>query len=429
MFWLHFRMLNLELHSSLKARAEAERAKEEIQVLLNERKQAEEAVVANRQKDAFLAMLGHELRNPLAPIRTASELLTRILGSQPDAQLPLAILRRQAQQLSQLVDDLLDVARVSQGLITIKKDVVEIGAVVDQALETVKPLVQEKSHRLSVHKPVSVLYVWGDHTRLVQSVGNLLHNAAKYTEAGGQIDVDVFGSDSEVVVVVRDSGGGIAPDVLPHIFDLFVQGPRALDRSQGGMGIGLTVVKQLIEKHGGTVRAASDGPGRGTTLTIRLPRAEPPIEDTSEDALASVPRRRILVVDDNADAARSLAMLLQLEGHEVKTAFSGPEALSTVTQAKPEVVFLDIGLPRMDGYEVARRLHLIHGAACPYLVALTGYGQPEDRARAQTAGFSVHLTKPVDPQQLRAVLSSCDLEDSGRKRTQAQSVHVTSRYV
>jgi len=366
----------------------------------------EKLKAANRHKDEFLAMLAHELRNPLAPIRNAGELLGRWLGTHPEAKVPLAILHRQTRQLTRLVDDLLDVARISQGQITLKKETIEIGAVLDQAVETIQPLVQEKLHRLNIRKPFSPVYVNGDFARLVQSLGNILHNAAKYTDSGGEIEVDVKEANGDLTIAVCDSGSGIAPDLLPTVFDLFVQSRRTMDRSEGGLGIGLTVVKKLIQLHGGSVNAYSAGPGCGTTVTVQLPAVQPTSAPDPEEARFITPRRRILVVDDNADAANSLAMMLQLEGHDVSTAYSASGALVAADQLKPQLVFLDIGLPQMDGYEVARRLRTQYGSACPCLIAITGYGAPEDRARALTVGFAAHLTKPVDHQELQQILAA-----------------------
>ena len=370
------------------------------------RHEAEEKLkAANRHKDEFLAMLAHELRNPLAPIRNAGDLLEQYVGSHPQAKVPLAILHRQTRQLTRLVDDLLDVGRISQGQVHLKKEIIEIGAVLDQAVETVQPLVQTKSHRLSIHKPFAPVYVDGDFARLVQSLGNILHNAAKYTDRGGDIEVNVEASDGELSLAIRDNGSGISPDLLPRVFDLFVQGRPTLDHSEAGLGIGLTVVKQLIQLHGGSVSAESAGTGCGTTVRVHLPTVSQPTAAGRKDAADKPPQRRILVVDDNEDAANSLALLLQLEGHEVSTAYSASGAFSAVEHFKPEVVFIDIGLPHMDGYEVARRLRASYGAACPRLIARTGYGQPEDRARALAAGFAAHLTKPVDRQDLERELS------------------------
>jgi PAS domain S-box-containing protein len=360
---------------------------------------------ASRQKDEFLAMLAHELRNPLASISNVSELLRRAFASDPKTRGALAILQRQIGQLTHLVDDLLDVSRIAQGRINLTKETIEIGTVIDQAVETVQPLVKEKSHRLNILKPCSPVYVNGDSARLVQSLGNILHNAAKYTDAGGEIAVSVHELDGDLAIAVRDSGVGIAPDLLLNVFDLFVQSPRTLDRSQGGLGIGLTVVKRLIQMHGGTVCAKSAGPGCGSTFTIHLPTVPAPSASESKDVHCTAPPRRVLVVDDNEDAANSMAGLLRLEGHDVSTAYGAEDALTAVEQLKPEVVLLDIGLPQMDGYEVARRLRIRHATACPRLIALTGYGQAEDKARALATGFSGHLTKPVDHEQLRRALS------------------------
>lgn len=361
----------------------------------------EELQAANRQKDQFLAMLGHELRNPLAPIRTATELLTRIVGGQPETAAPLAILGRQTRQLSRLVDDLLDVSRIAQGFINLEKEAVDITDVVDHAVETVRPLVQEKSHRLSMRKPLGALYVRGDSARLVQAIGNLLHNAAKYTAAGGRIEVDVAACDGEAVVSVSDNGCGIPPEMLSRVFDLFVQSPRTLDRSQGGLGVGLTVVRQLVQMHHGSVRVESAGPGRGSTFTIRLPRIQAPAGPVAQESRSAPSARRILVVDDNVDAADSLAMLLRLDGHEVRAVFNGAEAVAAAEVLQADIVILDIGLPGMDGYEIARRLRRSPATAGTRLIALTGYGQDSDRHQALAAGFSAHLTKPVDLEQLR----------------------------
>jgi PAS domain S-box-containing protein len=371
------------------------------------RHRAEEKLkAASRQKDEFLAMLAHELRNPLAPICNATVLLERWLGSNAEAKAPLAILRRQTRQLIRLVDDLLDVARISEGQINLKKETIEIGAVLDQAVEMIQLLVQAKLHRLNIHKPFSPVYVHGDFARLVQSLGNILHNAAKYTDLGGEIEVDVKESSGELMIAVRDTGSGIAPDLLPNVFDLFIQGHSTADRAEGGLGIGLTVVKKIIQLHGGSVSADSPGVGCGTTVTVNLPTVESASAPEPEDVRFIASRRRVLVVDDNEDAANSLAMMLRLEGHEVSTVFSASGALSAADRSKPEIIFLDIGLPQMDGYEVARRLRAQLGSACPRLIALTGYGQPEDRARARTVGFAAHVTKPIDLQRLQQVLSA-----------------------
>jgi PAS domain S-box-containing protein len=370
------------------------------------RHEAEEKLMAaSRHKDEFLAMLGHELRNPLSPIRAASEVLERKVGTHPDAKAPLAILRRQTSQLTRLVDDLLDVARISQGQISLQRERIDIGSVLDQAVETIQPLVQQKLHRLNISKPFSPIYVNGDLARLVQSLGNILHNAAKYSDPQAQIDVDIKEARGNLTIVIRDNGRGISPELLPTVFDLFVQGRRTMDRAEGGLGIGLTVVRQLIELQGGSVSADSAGLGCGTTVTVQLPTVQPANAPDTEHPNLTPPPRRILVVDDNEDAANSLAMMLELEGQEVSTAYSAAEALRAVGEMHPEIVFLDIGLPQMDGYEVAQRLRAQYGSAGPRLIALTGYGQPEDRARALSHGFAAHMTKPVNLEQLQKLLA------------------------
>lgn len=395
----------IALRTPIELQAEVEARTTELRTA-NERLRQEGAArqEAIRHRDEFLAMLAHELRNPLAPISNASELLGRYMGPSPEARATLAILQRQVRHLTRLVDDLLDVERISRGQINIRKETIDVRTVLDQAVETVQSGVQAKFQRLNVHKPSSPVFVSGDLARLVQCLGNIVHNAAKYTESHGEIDVNVEESPAELKITVRDSGIGIAPDVLPTIFDLFVQGHRTMDRADGGLGIGLTVVKKIIQLHGGSVSADSAGLGRGTTVTIHLPTVRDATAPDREQASFTTPRRRILVVDDNEDAADSLAMMLRLDGHEVSTAFDAPGALSAVEKLRPEVVLLDLGLPQMDGYEVAGRLRAQLGSACPCLIASTGYGQPEDRARSLAAGFNAHLTKPIDLEELRQVL-------------------------
>jgi PAS domain S-box-containing protein len=361
---------------------------------------------ADQQKDEFLAMLAHELRNPLASIGNAGEILTRLTHAGPDTEMPLMLLKRQTRQLTRLVDDLLDISRIARGRITLDQRPLELGAVIDQAIESVQPIMQEKSHRVITVKHHIPLYVRGDLSRLVQSFSNLLHNAAKYTDAGGEIRLAMFDVDDDVLVEVRDNGVGITADLLPHVFDLFVQSERTLDRSQGGLGIGLSVVKRLIGMHGGSVTVASSGPGQGATFAVRLPRIAAPVVDPPVARQVLPIRRRILVVDDNVDAADSLVMLLQLDGHEVEAAYGGAAAIEAVQRWRPQMVFLDIGLPEMDGYEVARRLRKQDCATPLRLIALTGYGQQEDVERSYAAGFNDHLVKPVSAEALEAILAS-----------------------
>ncbi|HEX5458543.1 MAG TPA: ATP-binding protein [Steroidobacteraceae bacterium] len=353
---------------------------------------------ADRRKDEFLAMLAHELRNPLAPIRNAGELLARMLPDDSQVQTVAAIVKRQSSHLSRMVDDLLDVSRITQGRINLQQEPINLASVISQALESVEPLMRENRHKVFVAVGYAPAYVNGDHARLVQCVANILTNASKYTDPGGEIRVEMRRDNGEAVISITDNGVGIPAELLPRIFDLFVQSNRSLDRSQGGLGIGLSVVHRLIEMHGGRVSAASDGPGRGARFEIVLPVIACPLEMREEQSEQTAARRRILIVDDNADSANSLAMILNLCGHVAEPVYGAAEALQRAAALDPEVVLLDIGLPGMDGYEVARRLRSRGSSA--RLVALTGYGQPEDVRRAADAGFDTHLVKPVDLQHL-----------------------------
>ncbi len=359
---------------------------------------------ADRQKDEFLAMLAHELRNPLAPIRNAGELLSRSLPSDTRAQAAVEIVKRQVSHLTRLVDDLLDVSRITQGRIELRRRPVPLSEVISQALETVEPLLREKRHKVSVTQGFEHMKVNGDSARLVQCMANVLTNAAKYTDAGGEIRVESRREMDFAHITVVDNGPGISAELLPHVFELFVQGQRTLDRSQGGLGIGLSVVKRLINMHGGEAAVSSEQ-DCGTTFEIRLPLiagGEEPAELHPEQAVAP---RRILIVDDNIDAAESLAMLLAMDGHSVRTANLPEDALERVISFRPDIVLLDIGLPEIDGYEVARRIRALPDLAPLRLVALTGYGQAEDKRRTEAAGFDDHLVKPVDLSMLQRTLS------------------------
>jgi signal transduction histidine kinase len=367
-----------------------------------ERRGTQEA--ADRQRNEFLAMLAHELRNPLAPIRNAGELLARIHPDDGPTQALTEMLRRQVTVLTRLVDDLLDVSRITQGRIVLQRGQVLLGDIVSQALETVEPLIRERRHKISVVSS-GPLRVNGDATRLVQCVANILTNAARYTEPEGEIRIEVREQGDDAVLRVTDSGIGIPADLLPHVFDLFVQSERTLDRAQGGLGIGLALVKRLINMHDGLVSASSPGVGRGSTFEIRLPLSNLGGE-SDEHASIEVEPVKVLIVDDNVDAATSLAMLLQLEGHEVEVAYSSLDALARVGSAKPALVLLDIGLPDIDGYELARRIRLLALSPRPRLVALTGYGQAEDKQRAKAAGFDQHLVKPLEFPTLRKTLAA-----------------------
>ena len=349
-----------------------------------------------RLKDEFLAMLAHELRNPLAPIRNASEVLLRAMPQNSDLLGPLGMISRQTAHLTRLVDDLLDVSRITQGRIQLQRQPVDLAAIVAQAVETVAPAIREKRHDVSVMAQRQPLYVNGDSARLVQCVVNVLANAAKYTDSGGRIRIEARVDDGNAVIAVTDTGIGISPELLPRVFDLFVQGDRTLDRAQGGLGIGLSVVHRLIEMHGGEVAARSEGVGKGSVFEIHLPYVGEPELKATPAQRPTGKACRILIVDDNVDSADSLAMVLKYDGHETERVYSSRDVLSKALAFKPDVVLLDIGLPDIDGYEIARRLRAAPELASVRLVALTGYGQPEDKLRTRDAGFDDHLVKPVE---------------------------------
>jgi len=368
---------------------------------------------ADRRKDEFLAMLAHELRNPLAPIRNAAHTLA-LLGTGDDRVRWVAgVVERQVGLMTRLVDDLLDVSRITSGKITLQLATVSVAAVLAQAVEAARPPAESRGQTLEVDVSADVGWVDGDPARLAQAVGNLLDNAIKYTEDGGRLQLRARAEADEVVIVVEDSGIGIDPAVLPHVFDLFIQADRSLERRQGGLGLGLTLVHRLVEMHGGRVEAASAGPGLGSAFTIRLPRLAVEAPEPAETETAPVPAaappagpaRRILVVDDHQDSTDSLALFLRLRGHEVRTAHDGPSALDEIERYRPDVVFLDLGLPGMSGYDVARRVRMMDDLGSLRLVALTGYGTDGDRRKTREAGFDVHLAKPVDPRALDALLA------------------------
>ena len=360
---------------------------------------------ADKRKDEFLAMLAHELRNPLAPIMTAGEILARMAPSHAPIAAATSVIRRQAKHMTRLIDDLLDVARVTQGRIHLQKQAIDIDEVVAQAVEICEPQRQAKQQRLIMSaEKTSPLYVQGDTARLVQCVANILANAIKYTDPQGEIKVSIRAREAVVLIEVADSGSGIAPELLPRIFELFVQSQRTLDRSQGGLGVGLAIVKRLIEMHDGRVRASSRGEGLGSTFEIELPRIAAPMASVQEAETATLTRGRILLVDDNVDAAQSLAMLLEMQGHVLLAVHSAGEALASIDAFKPDVMLIDIGLPDIDGYELVQQLGAMPAGRTSRKIALTGYGQPEDRQRSLTVGFDAHLVKPVNlPMLERAI--------------------------
>jgi signal transduction histidine kinase/ActR/RegA family two-component response regulator len=376
-----------------------------------------DAEAANSTKDEFLAMLGHELRNPLSPIVTGLQLL-RLRGVEWPRE--LAIIERQVTHLTRLVDDLLDVSRITRGKVELKRRPIETHSAILQATEMTSPLFEERRHVLVVDVPDHGLVVNGDVDRLAQVFANLLSNAAKYTPLGGHVEIRGRRDGGEVVVSISDDGEGLPRHLVPRVFDLFVQGPRASDRRKGGMGLGLTLVRSLVALHNGRVEAHSDGPSRGSTFTVRLPMAATRVE-TAEKAgdpairMPSAPCR-LLIVDDNLDAAETLAGVLRERQHSVQIAPDGPAALASVDGFAPEVAVLDIGLPVMDGYEVAARLREKMGAAAPAFIALTGYGQASDRARSLAAGFVEHFVKPVEIEQLLQAI------DAARRNDESQAV-------
>jgi PAS domain S-box-containing protein len=363
---------------------------------------------ADQRKDEWIAMLAHELRNPLAPIRNALHIMKMPGADGRVIDNARQLMERQVQYMVRLVDDLLDVSRIMRGKIDLRRESVSLANIITRAVEIAQPMVDAQGQELIVSTPPEPLVLNADPTRLAQIVSNLLHNAAKFSTRKGRIWLTVERDTDEVAIRVRDEGAGIRPELLPHIFDLFVQGDRSLERTQGGLGIGLTVVRRLVALHGGTISARSEGPGKGSEFVVNLPGVEqgrqPPAEAPAKARTASGngSSRRVLVVDDNVDAAESAALLLKMWGHAVQVAYNGPAAVQAADEFQPEIVVLDIGLPGLNGYEVAR--HLRQQPRKVTLVAVTGYGQEEDRRRTQEAGFDHHLTKPMDPQALRGIL-------------------------
>jgi PAS domain S-box-containing protein len=378
---------------------------------ITDRKRSEDALKeADHRKDEFLAMLAHELRNPLAPIRSALQMMQLKGTDDADVRRAHEVIGRHVLHLVRLVDDLLDVARITRGKVTLLMEPIDLAAVVVQAVEISRPLIDARKHQLDVTLPTSAVWVEADRTRLAQVVSNLLNNAAKYTEEGGRIGLTWERAGDQAVLRVRDEGVGIAAEMLPRVFDLFTQVRGSVSRSDGGLGIGLTLARSLVEMHGGWVQALSPGLGRGSEFAIYLPRLREPSAPASDAAdepsnVRPVSPRLILLVDDNGDAAEMLAMLLRLKGHEVRTAYDGPTALDAVRARAPDVVLCDIGMPGMDGLQVARCMREDFGLKQTLLVALTGYGQDDDRRRTQEAGFNAHLVKPVDLNELQDLLT------------------------
>jgi signal transduction histidine kinase len=408
-----FGLQDLSMFEELASRAaiafENARLYSNLQREVAERQEAEQKLEQeSRRKDEFLAMLSHELRNPMAPIRNAVEVMRRTAPGDPAQAWARDIIGRQITHLTRLVEELLDVARIAQGKISLSIEPVRLAAVLEQAVETARPLIDASKHELRLRLPPPPLTVPGDFARLAQVVGNLLNNAAKYTARGGVIELGAAAQGEEVAISVRDNGIGIDAELLPQVFDLFTQGKQSLDRSQGGLGIGLTLVRKLVELHGGRVEARSGGPGQGSEFRIHLPRSVPGAAGLdAQPALAAAGQgKRILVVDDNPDTAQTIATVLSLEGHELRTAADGFEAFECARGFRPEVIVLDIGLPRLSGYDIARELRRDPQMQETLLIALTGYGQPSDVAKAEASGFDLHFIKPVEPQRILEVIAA-----------------------
>ena len=394
---------------------------ERKQLADNLRRLAADLSEANRRKTEFLAMLAHELRNPLAPISNAVRALHAGGHDQQVVRSTLEMLERQVRQLGRLVDDLLDLSRVTRGKIALRKEPVELAPIVAQTVEAARALYGGLNHELSVSLPPHPVYLSADAARLAQVISNLLNNACKFTDQGGRVRLTVTQQDGQAIIRVRDDGIGISPDQLPHLFDMFIQVDTSLERTRDGLGIGLTLVKSIVEMHGGTVEARSEGLGRGSEFEVRLPvLAQPPRPAPAPDAEPArpAPSRRILIVDDNLDGADSLAMLLEDYGHETHKAHDGLEALEAAERVRPDAILLDIGLPKLNGYEVCRRLREQPWGKQLMVVALTGWGQEEDRNRSQAAGFDSHLVKPVDLDLLTKLLASLpDVRDISANRS------------
>ena len=368
-----------------------------------------ELVEQHRQRGQFLAMLAHELRNPLAPITVAAELLRHRSVGDPTLERQQEIIARQSHHLARMVDDLLDVSRVTQGKIALRREPVQIGEAVEQALQICRPLIVEREHDLVVSLPAQTISLEADPTRLVQVICNLINNAARYTDRGGKISLTVAQERNDLTLRVKDNGRGISPELLPQVFDLFVQADDSPSRATGGLGVGLTLVRSLVQQHGGSVRAESAGVGTGSEFIIRLPVLSTPALATSTGSAPllreCVPQgARILVVDDNRDAADTLSDLLSLSHYDVRTAYDGRSGLDTAADFRPDVILMDLGMPGMDGFETARELRASENGHRVLLIAVTGYGSSDDRRRTRECGFDAHLTKPIEPQALLELL-------------------------
>ncbi len=378
---------------------------------LVERRRVEESLLdANRRKDEFLAMLGHELRNPLGPIRNAIQILNVVSGHEPSARQARQIIDRQSSHMARLIDDLLDIARITHGKLEIKKSRCDLASIVRNATGDYRTQFEAAGLHLSDEVPTQPVWVHADATRLSQIIGNALHNALKFTDPGGYVFVRLQRTEDLCQIEIRDTGIGMDSETLAHMFEAFNQSDRSLDRSRGGLGLGLALIKHLVDLHDGHVDASSDGPGSGSVISIRIPIERAPLADVSAaPAVTTTANRvqRILVIEDNADAAESLCILLELKGHVTEKAHNGPAGLKVARAFQPNVIFCDIGLPSMDGYSVARALRSEPRFEGVSLIALTGYGQEEDQRRTREAGFDLHLVKPIDHAALEMALALC----------------------
>ena len=410
------------VHSALRSR----NRQYQVRANIAEREQYADALhAADKRKDEFLATLAHELRNPLAPMRTALEIMRLAPRDEAAREQAQAILERQVRQMTRLIDDLLDVSRITHGKLTLKREHLPLQTVLDSALEITRPAMQALGHHLDVDVPGEEIYVYADPTRLAQVFSNLLNNAAKYTPQTGHIALRAARERDLAVVSVRDDGIGIAPENLQRVFEMFTQVGRSLEQARGGLGVGLSLSQWLVQLHGGSVEVRSAGVGKGSEFIVRLPIVTANIVVTQKAPALSVPRaenaRRVLICDDNRDFAESLASVLRLAGHDVRVTYDGAEAITAARAWLPDVVLLDIGLPFLNGYETAERIHAALSDAPPLMVAITGWGQEEDRRRSRLAGFHHHFVKPIDPAALMHVL-----EETSEKRVQppaARRVH------
>jgi CheY-like chemotaxis protein len=379
------------------------------------RERADQLAKEERRKDEFLATLAHELRNPLAPIHNAVQVLMTLGSPDPELRWCRDVIDRHVRHMARLLDDLLDVSRISHGKLELRKERIPLAAVVQSAVETSRPLIEGRHHELVVEVPAEPIYLEADPVRLAQVFSNLLNNAARYTEAGGHIRLSAEREGAEVAVRVKDDGIGISAGMMPHIFEIFSQAPEGMERSQGGLGVGLSLVRRLVQLHGGRIATKSAGRNQGSEFTVHLPVVVKPLAPAARrEAVEPIARRRLLIVDDVKDAADSLAHLMRLKGHEVRAAYDGGAAIAAAAEFRPEVVLLDIGMPNLDGYETCRTIREQSWGKGMFLVALTGWGQEGDRRRAEEAGFNQHLVKPVDPAAFAALLAALPVSQAAQ---------------